>query len=69
MAIQNEMYKLIEQEINQTLKAGKEVRTVDSEKAKNVARMLTNLSIDPSDADSLTNQYIAGIKNICNSKS
>lgn len=67
MAIQDEMYKLIEKEINQTMEAGKEIRTVNIEKAKEVAKMLTNLSTDVSDADTLTNQYIANIKNICNS--
>jgi hypothetical protein len=67
MAIQDEMYRLIEQEINQTVEAGKERVIVNNDKAKEVARMLTNLSTDTSDADSLTNQYIANIKNICNS--
>lgn len=67
MAIQDEMYKLIEQEINQTVEAGKEKVIVDYEKAKNVAQMLTDLSTDINDADSLTNQYIAQIKIICNS--
>jgi hypothetical protein len=66
MAIQDEMYKLIEQEINQTVEAGKERVIVDYDKAKQVARMLAGLSTDPSEADSLTNQYIASIKNICN---
>ncbi len=67
MAIQDEMYKLIEQEINQTVTAEKQRIIVDYDKAKEVARMLTGLSTDTSDADSLTNQYIANIKNICNS--
>ena len=67
MAIQDEMYKLIEQEINQTIEAGKERIIVDYDKAKQVAQMLTSLSTDTSDADTLTNQYIANIKNICNS--
>jgi hypothetical protein len=67
MAIQDEMYRLIEQEINQTIEAGKERVIVNYDKAKEVARMLTSLSTDTSDADSLTNQYIANIKNICNS--
>jgi hypothetical protein len=67
MAIQDEMYKLIEQEICQTVETGKEKVVVDYEKAKQVAKMLTNLSTDISDADSLTNQYIAQIKIICNS--
>jgi len=67
MAIQDEMYRLIEQEINQTVEANKQVRIVNYDKAKQVARMLTSLSTETSDADSLTNQYIASIKNICNS--
>ena len=67
MAIQNEMYKLIEQEVDQTMKTGKELRVVNVEKAKEVARMLTSLSTDSGDADTLINQYIANIKNICNS--
>lgn len=66
MAIQDEMYRLIEQEIDQTIAANRQVRIVDYDKAKAVARMLTSLSTDASDADSLTNQYIASIKNICN---
>jgi hypothetical protein len=68
MAIQDEMYRLIEQEINQTVEAGKQVRYVNYDKAKEVARMLTSLSTETSDADSLTNQYIAKIKIICNSQ-
>lgn len=67
MAIQDEMYKAIEKEINQTVEVGAEKVTVNFEKAKEVARMLTNLSTDIGDADALTNQYIANIKNICNS--
>lgn len=67
MAIQDEMYKLIEQEIVQTVEDGKEKIIVDYEKAKSVAQMLTDLSTNANDADSLTNQYIAQIKIICNS--
>jgi hypothetical protein len=69
MAIQDEMYKLIEKEINQTMEARKEIRTVKIERAKEVAKMLTSLSTDTSDADTLINQYIANIKNICISQS
>jgi len=67
MAIQDEMYRLIEQEINQTVAEDKVKVIVDYDKAKDVARMLTSLSTDTSDADTLINQYIANIKNICNS--
>ena len=63
--IQDEMYKAIEKEINQTIDADTG-RIVNYDKAKRVAKMLTELSMDSADAESLTNQYIAGIKNICN---
>lgn len=65
MAIQDEMFKLIEKEITETISNGKEIRVVNLEKAKEVARMLTSLSIDQNDAENLVNQYIANIKNIC----
>lgn len=67
MAIQDEMYKAIEKEINQTVESGTEKVSVNFEKAKEVAKMLTDLSTSAGDADVLTNQYIANIKNICNS--
>ena len=66
MAIQDEMFKAIEKEIDQTLEAGAEKVSVNLEKAKAVAQKLTDLSTHSGDADSLTNQYIANIKNICN---
>lgn len=65
MAIQEEMYKAIEKEINQTVDSSN-AQIVNCEKAKKVAKMLTQLSTDTADAESLTNQYIANIKNICN---
>lgn len=67
MAIQDEMYKAIEKEINQTVESGTEKVSVNFEKAKEVAKMLADLSTSAGDADALTNQYIANIKNICNS--
>jgi CRISPR/Cas system CMR-associated protein Cmr3 (group 5 of RAMP superfamily) len=65
MAIQDEMYKMIVQEIDETISLGMEKRIVDVEKAKLVAKMLSELSMDVRDADTLVNQYVAGIKNIC----
>lgn len=65
MSIQEEMYKAIETEIDKTVAAGKEKVIVNNDKAKKVARMLTELSVNNADADSLVNQYIANIKNIC----
>lgn len=67
MAIQDEMYKAIEKEINQTVESDSEKVVVNLGKAKEVAKMLTDLSTSTRDADALTNQYIATIKNICNS--
>lgn len=65
MSVQEEMYKAIETEINNTVEAGKEKVLVDNDKAKKVARMLTELSVSKTDADSLVNEYISKIKNIC----
>ena len=67
MAIQDEMYKAIENEINQTVESGSEKVIVNFEKAKEVAKMLAELSTNVGDEETLTNQYIANIKNICNS--
>ncbi len=65
MAIQDEMYKMIEKEINQTVAEDRQNIIVDYEKAKVVAKMLAELSTEREDADSLVNQYMAQIKNIC----
>ena len=67
MAIQDEMYKMIEQEIDLVVKEGREKVLVNIDKVKLVAKMLTELSVDKSVADSLVNQYMANIKNICKS--
>ncbi len=65
MAIQDEMYKQIEQEIDSLIVADKFNLVGKEEKAKRVAEMLAGLSVDPRDAENLVNQYIAQIKNIC----
>jgi hypothetical protein len=67
MAIQDEMYKMIAQEIDLVVKEEREKVLVDIKKAKEVAKMLTELSVEKAEADSLVNQYMANIKNICNS--
>ncbi|OAV73665.1 hypothetical protein Barb6_00043 [Bacteroidales bacterium Barb6] len=68
MEIQDKMYSSIEQEINQTIEAGKERVIVDYDKAKQVAQRLTQLATDKRDANMLINEYIVSVKNICNSK-
>ena len=65
MAIQDEMYKQIEQEIDSLIVADKFNLVGKEAKAKRVAEMLAGLSVDPRDADNLVNQYIAQIKIIC----
>ncbi len=67
MAIEDEMFRLIEEEIDSTLEQGREIVVVDKSKAKNVARLLTSLCTDRAEASNLVNQYIAQIKIICNS--
>ena len=67
MAIQDEMYKMIQQEIDLAVKEEREKVLVDIDKAKQVAKMLTQLSVDKSEPDSLVNQYMANINNICKS--
>ena len=56
MAIQEEMFKDIVTEIDATVAADKQKIYVNVSKAKEVAKMLTDLSVDPSDAETLTNQ-------------
>ena len=65
MAIQDEMYKMIEKEINQTVAEDRQNIIVDYDKAKIVAKMLAELCTEREDAASLVNQYMAQIKNIC----
>ncbi|MBS7364062.1 MAG: hypothetical protein KIH03_09640 [Paludibacteraceae bacterium] len=65
MAIQDEMLKAIINEIDKIVEAEEEKILVDNEKAKLVAEMLTELSVNNLNADDLVNQYIAKIKNIC----
>ena len=65
MAIKDEMYKKIEQEIDYLLETDKFNLVGKETKVKKVAKMLTELSVSPQEADNLVNQYIAQIKNIC----
>lgn len=67
MAIQDEMYKMIAQEIDLVVKEEREKVLVDIGKAKAAAKMLSSLSVDNTDSEGLYNQYIAQIKNICKS--
>lgn len=65
MAIQDEMYKKINQEIDDLIKKGKFNLVGKEEKTKQVAKMLTELSVEKNEAEQLISQYIANIKNLC----
>lgn len=66
MAIQDKMYEMIEKEIDQTVADGDiGSSSLDLDKVKQVAKMLTELSTDEGEASSLVNQYMAQIKIIC----
>lgn len=68
MAIQDEMFKMIEKEINEIFNSEKKPSNLDLEKVKEVAKMLTDLSTDKQEAEQLKDQYIANIKRICDKK-
>lgn len=66
MAMKDNMYKKIVQEIDENVEVGKFDISGKEAKLKSVAKMLTELSVDETrDADILVNQYIANIKNLC----
>lgn len=71
MALKDKILEQINAEIDKTLELGREKRDVNIETAKQVAEMLAELSASDSyknkDAQSLSDDYIANIKNICNS--
>ena len=65
MAIQDEMYNMIVRKINKTIAEDNQKVIVDYNKAKEVAKMLASLSTEPNTAESLVNEYIKSIDNIC----
>ena len=65
MLIQEEMYKLLESMIQKESAKDGFSKNINLDKAKDVAKMLTELSVDNKEVGLLTNQYIARIKNIC----
>lgn len=67
MAIQDQMLKMIVDEIDKTISSGQEKVVVNEAKAKDVAKVLTSLSTEKAEATTLVNQYIAQIKLICKS--
>lgn len=67
MAIQDQMLKMIVDEIDKTISSGQEKVVVNEARAKDVAKVLTSLSTEKAEATTLVNQYIAQIKLICKS--
>ena len=63
--INEQMLKAIKEEMDLVISSGQEKVIVDYDKAQRVAQMVANLSTEEQDAQNLTSQYIAGIKQIC----
>lgn len=63
--INEQMLKAIKEEMDLVISSGQEKVIVDYDKALRVAQMVANLSTEEQDAQNLTSQYIAGIKQIC----
>ena len=63
--IQEEMFAMIESEIQKTIAEGKEKRNVDKNKAISVAKGLVDLSVGNGLPDGLSNDYIALVESIC----
>ena len=67
MAIQDEMFRMIVEEIDKTTSEGREKVIVDVKKAKLVAKALTELCVETKhEPASLADDYVVKIKNICN---
>lgn len=65
MAISDIMYSMIEQEIDKTFAQERDKRIVDKDKAKKVAKMLSELATDRKEEDALVQLYIKNIKLLC----
>ncbi len=65
MAIQDEMYKMIVCKIDKAIAEDTQKVIVDYNKTKKVAKMLASLSTETNTAESLVNEYIKNIDNIC----
>ena len=63
--IKDQMADAIKKEIDVTVMADRQKLIVNYEKAKAVAEVVADLSTYADDAESLTNQYMAAIKRIC----
>lgn len=63
--ISEQMLKAIKEEMDLVISSEQEKVIVDYDKALRVAQMVANLSTEEQDAQNLTSQYIAGIKQIC----
>lgn len=68
MAIQDEMYKMIVRKMDKAIADGNQKLIVDYDKAKKVAEMLASLSTETNTAESLVNEYVKSIDNICKIK-
>lgn len=67
--IENEMFAMIESEIQQIIKDGKNKKNINPQKAILVAEKLVGLAIENKQPESLSNDYIAIVESVCKQNS
>ena len=64
--IQDEMFNLIEAEIKLAIDEGKFKRDIDETKTIKIARGLVDIALEKRTEESLSSDYIALVKAVCN---
>ncbi len=67
--IGDEMFAMIESEIQEVIENGKERKTINSQRAILVAEKLVGLAIENKQPESLSNDYIAIVESVCKQNS
>ncbi len=67
--IENEMFAMIESEIQQMIDEGKVRKNINSQKAILVAEKLVGLAVENKQPESLSNDYIAIVESVCKQNS
>ncbi len=67
--IENEMFAMIESEIQQMIDDGKVRKNINSQKAILVAEKLVGLAVENKQPESLSNDYIAIVESVCKQNS
>ncbi len=67
--IENEMFAMIQSEIQQMIDEGKVRKNINSQKAILVAEKLVGLAVENKQPESLSNDYIAIVESVCKQNS